>query len=84
MELGVLGLTNEDVRKATAIGIHVVMREVKHLGESGLVSCVPRAGRQRQNKQRPKPGELLQQQHHLAREIFTAVEAHCNFRISHA
>ena len=70
--------------KATAIGIHVVVREVKHLGESGPVSCVPGAGRQRQKKYRQKPGELLQQQHHSAREIFEANVAHRNFRFGYA
>ena len=70
--------------KATAIGIHVVVREVKHLGESGLVSCVRSAGQQTQNQHRPKPDELLQLQHHRVREIFKAIEAHRNFRFGYA
>ncbi len=48
--------------------------------EGELVSRVPGTGRQRQNQHRPKPGELLQLEHHWVREIFKAVEAHRNFR----
>jgi hypothetical protein len=57
----------------------VVVREIKHLGESGLVSCVPGAGRQRQKKYRQKPSEYLQLEHHWVMEIFEANVAHQNF-----